>query len=111
MVFHKPIEYIETIYNVSVMLSNKAANSNDPRLKAISQVIKSYARSIIPIRVDITKFNTSEYINMVPFFEYVSLNKIEFYDFNKMTPDDIDVSKVADIERYALTHIYYITQK
>jgi hypothetical protein len=93
------------------MLSVKSRDSNDPRLKAISHIITSYARSITPISIGIEKFNTSEYINMVPFFEYVTLNKIEFYDFKKMTPEDIDVTNAADLERYALSHIYYITQK
>jgi hypothetical protein len=48
---------------------------------------------------------------MVPFFEYVSLNNIEFFDFNKIQPQDIDVNSEADLERYVLSHIYYITQK
>ena len=112
MVYHKSNEYVETIYNVSEMLSKKATISNNARLNAISQVIKNYTFKIIKdTKTDIEKLNKNEYINMVPFFEYVSFNNIEFFDFNKMQPQDIDVTSESELERYVLSHIYYITQK
>jgi hypothetical protein len=111
MAYNKTTEYIETIYNVSTMLKNKANVSNNHRFKAIAHIIGNYAKHITPISLDVETIHKEEYINMTPFFEYVSLNKIEFYDFNKMKPEDIDVSNEADLERYALSHIYYITQK
>jgi len=112
MVYHKSNEYIETISSVSDMLSLKAKISDNVRLKAISQVIQNYTLKIIKeTKTDVENLNKNEYINMVPFFEYVSFNKIEFFDFNKMQPQDIDVTSEADLERYVLSHIYYITQK
>ena len=112
MVYHKTKEYIETIFSVSEMLSKKAKISDNIRLKAISQVIHNYNLKVInETKTDIEKLNKNDYINMVPFFEYVSLNNIEFFDFNKIQPQDIDVNSEADLERYVLSHIYYITQK
>ena len=43
--------------------------------------------------------------------EYVSHNDIEFYDFEKIDNYNVDVNKKEDIERFVLSHIYYITQK
>jgi hypothetical protein len=112
MVYHKSNEYIETILNVSEMLSKKATNTDNIRLKAISQVIKNYAFKILKeSNINFENLKKTEYINMVPFFEYVSFNKIEFFDFNKIQPQDIDVTCETDLERYVLSHIYYITQK
>ena len=112
MVYHKSNEYIETICSVSDMLSLKAKIRDNIRLKAISHVIQNYTLQIIKeTKRDVEGLNKNEYINMVPFFEYVSFNKIEFFDFNKMQPQDIDVTSEADLERYVLSHIYYITQK
>ena len=49
-------------------------------------------------------------INLIPVFEYISHNNIELYDFSKISVTDVDVSKTADLERFILTHVYYITQ-
>ena len=47
----------------------------------------------------------------MPIFEYISHNNVELYDFNNIELSDVDVTKNEDLERYVLTHIYYITQK
>jgi len=49
-------------------------------------------------------------INLIPIFEYISYNNIELYDFTKINVEDVDVSKKEDLEKFVLTHIYYITQ-
>jgi hypothetical protein len=65
--------------------------------------------------IDLTKLNITnddrQTINLIPFFEYVSYNNIEFYDFEKIDTYNVDVNKKEDIERFILSHIYYITQK
>ena len=52
-----------------------------------------------------------EFINLIPVFEYISYNNIELYDFTKIDVADLDVTKNSDLERFVLTHVYYITQK
>jgi hypothetical protein len=49
-------------------------------------------------------------IHLVTFFEYIAHNNIELYDLNKMDESDMDISKSDDIERFVLSHIYYLTQ-
>lgn len=114
MVYPKTKEYIETIGNIASMLNQTAYSKNDHRMFAIASLIKNYY-----IQITVTQNATSakkpetniEYINMVPFFEYLSLNKIELYDLKNIKLEDVDVKKEGDLERYVLTHIYYITQK
>jgi hypothetical protein len=48
---------------------------------------------------------------MIPFFEYITFNNIELFEFDKIKIEDIDISKSEDIERFVLSHIYYLTQK
>ena len=50
-------------------------------------------------------------INLIPIFEYISSNNIELLDFSNININDIDIRKKDDLERFILTHIYYITQK
>jgi len=47
---------------------------------------------------------------MIPIFEYIAHNNIELYDFSKIEVSDVDTNKKEDLERFVLTHIYYITQ-
>jgi len=58
-----------------------------------------------------TKIKDAETINLIPVFEYISHNKIELFDFSKINESDIDITNFKDIERFILSHIYYLTQK
>ena len=60
--------------------------------------------------INLKTLEEKEKINLIPFFEYVSYNNIAFFDFNTIQVDDVDVTKSNDLERFVLTHIYYITQ-
>ena len=60
---------------------------------------------------EIKELNDSDSINLIPVFEYISYNNIELYDFAKIDISDVDTSKNSDLERFILTHVYYITQK
>jgi hypothetical protein len=61
--------------------------------------------------VDLKQVVESESINLIPIFEYISHQNIELYDFSKIQIEDVDTTKTSDLERFILTHIYYITQK
>jgi hypothetical protein len=50
-------------------------------------------------------------INLIPVFEYINFNNIELFDFDNIKMEDVDITKDDDIERFVLTHVYYITQK
>jgi hypothetical protein len=61
--------------------------------------------------VGIENLKDAETINLIPVFEYISHNNIELYDFTKIQVTDVDITKREDLERFVLTHVYYITQK
>jgi hypothetical protein len=61
--------------------------------------------------VNLKEIEEPDTINLIPFFEYVSFNDIKLLEFDKITVEDIDVTKSEDIERFILSHVYYITQK
>ena len=60
--------------------------------------------------VDLKNINEPESINLIPVFEYVVANNIELLDFSNINITDIDITKKEDLERFVLTHVYYITQ-
>jgi predicted membrane-bound spermidine synthase len=110
--FDKMPEFIESIFNVFKMINNKAEKQNDKRLKMISLVVFNYVRKMAKdYNVNLIELQQPEAINLIPVFEYISYNNIELYDFTKIDVSDLDVTKNSDLERFVLTHVYYITQK
>jgi hypothetical protein len=105
-------EFIESIFNVFKMVTKKADTQNDKRLKMISLVIFNYVRKMAhDYNVNLKELIEPDAINLIPVFEYISYNNIELYDFTKIDVSDLDVTKNSDLERFVLTHVYYITQK
>ena len=87
--YDKMPDYVETMFNVFQLVNRKAEKQQDKRLK---------------------KLNEPDSINLIPVFEYISHNNIELYDFTKIEMTDVDTTKNSDLERFVLTHVYYITQ-
>ena len=123
MAYDRMKEYIDTIFQVYIMVINMSHNNknsikHNAKLKCISLVIYNYVMQLaIDTGVDLSKINIANCvepakidINLVYFFEYIAHNNIELYDFNKIDESDVDISKHADIERFVLSHIYYLTQ-
>jgi hypothetical protein len=116
MAYDRMNEYIDTIFQVYIMVVKMSQGKTNDKLKCISLVIYNY---LIKLTKD-TDFDLSKLknapnnekidINLVPFFEYIAHNNIELYDFSKIEETDMDVSNDADIERFVLSHIYYLTQ-
>jgi hypothetical protein len=112
MPYDKMSDFIETIYNVFKNVNHQANTKNDTRLKFIALLIMNYLNKITKDNeVDLKQLPESIYINLIPFFEYITFNNIELFEFDKIKIDDIDISKSEDIERFVLSHIYYLTQK
>jgi len=104
--------YIETIYNV-YLNTDKIANLNlqNKKLKCIVIIIYNYLNKLsIDNNIIINTLTITKDINMIPFFKYIDANNIELLDFNTLHESDINVSSAKDIERFVLTHIYYLTQ-
>jgi hypothetical protein len=110
--FDKMPDFIESVFNVFKMINKKAEIQKDQRLKMISLVVFNYVRKMAKdYNVNLKELPEPEAINLIPVFEYISYNNIELFDFTKIDINDVDVTKNTDLERFVLTHVYYITQK
>ena len=56
----------------------------------------------------IKDLNKTGTIDAKPVFDYIARNDIKMYDLKNMKMEEMDVSNPKDIERYVLSHIYYI---
>lgn len=109
--YDKITDYITSIFNVFQLVNRKATKQQDNRLKMISLVIYNYIRKMAAENnVDLKTIQEPSSINLIPVFEYISFNNIELYDFTKIDVSDVDTNKNEDLERFVLTHVYYITQ-
>lgn len=110
--YDKMSDYIGSIFNVFQLVNRKAENQRDKRMKMIALMIYNYVRKLAKDNdVDLKTISEPNTINLIPIFEYIAYNNIELYDFTKIDVSDVDTSKNEDLERFALTHIYYITQQ
>ena len=109
--YDKMNDYIESLFNVFQVINRKAEIQKDRRLKLIALSIYNYIKktakdnnfSLVDLKEPVS-------INLIPIFEYISFNNIELLDFDNIDMNSVDVTKNEDIERYILTHVYYITQ-
>ena len=109
--YDKMEDYIESIFNVFQLVNRKAEQQQDKRMKIVALVIFNYVRFMAnEHNVDLKNLVEPESINLIPVFEYVAANNIELYDFKTINMNDLDVTKKEDLERFVLTHVYYITQ-
>ena len=104
-------EFIASIFNVFQLVNRKAEQQNDKKFKMIGLVILNYVKYMAKeFNVDLKTLTEPDSINLIPVFEYIAANNIELYDFSKINLNDVDVTKKEDLERYVLSHVYYITQ-
>jgi UV DNA damage repair endonuclease len=109
--YDKMSEFVESVFHVFNLVNKKAQKQQDKRLKIIGLTIYNYVKKIAnDVNIDLKTINEPETINLIPIFEYISYNNIELYDFSTINVSDVDVSKNEDLEKFVLTHIYYITQ-
>lgn len=109
MSYEKSKEYIESIFNFMEVLYKKALKLSDNKLIQISKLIFNYVvtccrESKILIK-DLTK---NEDFDMKPVYEYITNNNISIMDLNNIQFQEIDINNSQDIERFVLSHIYYI---
>jgi len=109
MTFEKSIDYIESIFNFMDVLYKKAVKLNDNKLIQICKMIFNYlitccSESKILIR-DLKK---NENFVMKPVYDYIQENNIQILDLDNISLEDVNVSNPLDIEKFVLSHIYYI---
>ena len=109
MVFEKSREYLESIYNFLFVLNKKANKLGDNKLKQICRVIFNYLIYCCnSTKITLKELTTNEDFDMKPVYDYITDNSIKVMDLNNIQIQDIDVKNPIDIERFVLSHIYYI---
>jgi hypothetical protein len=108
----KSKEYLESIKSISNMLFNKAKDTNDKKLHFISLMIFNYLKGELrDLKIDYSSIELQDCINLVPLYEYMAINNIELYDLKKINIDDVNTNKQTDVERFVLSHIFYMFGK
>jgi hypothetical protein len=109
--YDKMYEYICAVFDIFKIIHKKSVQQVDNKLKMISLTIYNYILFLSKKHnIDLKNIEQKEIINIIPIFEYISYNNIQLYDFSKIKIEDVDVNRKEDLERFVLTHIYYITQ-
>jgi hypothetical protein len=109
--YDKMPDYVTSVFNVFQMVNRKAEQQQDKRLKVIGLTIYNYVRYMAKeFDVDLKAVTEPQSINLIPIFEYIAANDIELLDFSNIDMKDIDVTRKEDLERFVISHIYYITQ-
>ena len=106
-------DYIESVFHVFQNINNKASENNNKKFKMISLIIYNYVKYVskeFDVDLQAISKHKPEKVTLLPIFEYITANNIELYDFSKIELKDVDVTKKEDLERFVLSHIYYITQ-
>lgn len=104
--------FIRSIFDVFRKVHRNAEQKNDRKLMMIALVIYNYVRFMAREFNVVLNKNDPEpsAIHLVPIFEYIAANNIQLIDFSTVHLTDLDTSKREDLERYALSHVYYLTQ-
>lgn len=109
--YDKMNDYVGSVFNVFQLINRKAEQQQDKRMKMIALVVFNYVKFMAKEHsVNLKNVVEPDSINLIPVFEYIASNNIELYDFTTINMNELDVNNKDDLERYVLTHIYYITQ-
>jgi hypothetical protein len=115
MAYDNMKEYAVALHNVFKLINKRARDTSNNKMGQISIMIYNYYVKIVTdnkfVFAEIERTDVLTDVNLMPIFEYISHNNVELYDFSTIDLADVDASKNEDIERFVLTHIYYLTQK
>jgi hypothetical protein len=101
--------YIESIFNFFEAIYNKAIKLNDNKLLQISKLLFNYISYCCSENKILFKaLKKDGNFSMQPVYEYITNNDIKLLDLNNVKFEEIDVKNPLDIERFVLSHIYYI---
>lgn len=104
-------EFVRTMAQVALMVRRVARERGDRTMSLIGIVIGNYVAFMANTNgVDLDKIAEPSQILMGPIFEYISVNHIHLVDFSTLAVEDIDVTNRDDLERFVLSHVYYLSQ-
>ena len=112
MAYEKSKDYVESIFNFMDSLYHKSIKLNDAKLMQICKLIYNYLiQCCFESKISMKDLKKDETISMKPVYEYITDNNIKLLDLNNIKLDEVDIKNPEDIERFVLTHIYYILEK
>lgn len=108
--------YITSVASVFQRLNQQAEHQRDKRMKMISLVIFNYVRYLakqhdVDLKTVLEKSSNVSNVPLLPIFEYIEANRIALYDFKTIRESDVNLQNKDDLERFVLTHVYYLTQQ
>jgi len=102
-------EYLVSVKSICNMLFEKSNKTHDKKLLYISMMIFNYLKGILnELKLEYSNIETEDFINLFPLYEYKTANKIELYNLQEIQPDDVDIQNKQNIERFVLSHIFYM---
>jgi hypothetical protein len=109
MPYDKMNDYITSLFHLFIVVNKK----QNPRQKMIGLTIYNYAKYLAyEHNMDLKQIKECDGpINLIPIFEYIAVQNVELIDFSTVKESDIDITKKEDLERFVLSHVYYLTQK
>lgn len=111
MTHEKSKDYVESIFNFMDSLYHKSIKLNDAKLMQICKLIYNYLiQCCFETKISMKDLKKDENISMKPVYEYITYKNIRILDLNNIKVDDINIENPEDIERFVLTHIYYILE-
>ena len=110
--YDKMEDYITSMFSVFKMINKRPEIKRNTKYQMISLVILNYVTFMAKEQhISLRDIVEQETVNLIPIFEYIAVNNIELLDFSTINMTHIDITNKLDIEKYVLTHVYYITQK
>jgi hypothetical protein len=109
MGYEKSKEYVESIFNFMQLLYKKAVKLSDNKLIQISKLIFNYIITCCTeSKILIKDLIKNEKFSMKSVYDYITNNDIKIIDLKSIQVEEIDIENPKDIERFVLSHIYYI---
>ena len=108
-------EYVKTLCKVVQMVNQLSNRKQDNRLKVICLCIYNYTNFFakendISLKECMSNSQDNQ-VDVSVILRYMHEHSIEPFDFSTISVEDVDVNNSKDLERFVLSHIYYLTQK
>ncbi len=110
--YDKMPEYVTTVYKLFLQIKSTKTN-NAKRGQLITLVIHKYLRELLKIHKIEVRIDATSAIDLIPVFEYIAVNNIQLLNLLALGAEEaqtLNANNFADLERLALSHIYYLTQ-
>ena len=110
--YDKMEDYITSMFSVFKMINKRPELKRNTKFQMISLVILNYVTYMAKQqKISLRGIVEQDNVNLIPIFESIAVNNIELSDFETINITHIDITNKLDIEKFVLTHVYYITQK